>query len=506
MVHSKRTIRVRFCSLIAIVLLSLFNVVLAASATNVQDLLAGAKASLTQGRYTEALQAYDKAVAEEPDNYLIFLRRAAVHLSLGHTSQALQDFSKVIDLRPDYHQALWQRSKLLAQQGSFDAAAVDLSAFLRINPTDNEAQRLLNQIAIAKDAAQASANLMRQKKWEEGIAKWSEVIQVAMNCADFRLKRAECYLKHGDKEMAIADLTRVVLLQPDSPEVHLQIADLRISLGELAEALASAKECLRMDPEHKKCKDVFRKSRKLTRALEEADKAAATSKWRDVVAIVAPDGITFADAEATHSPAVMLKVYSLACKGYSGVKDWKLAKSMCAKWLQMDDQNVDALIQKAEACSQLGEFDEAIVDFEKAHRLGGNDPRITSGYERARTLRRQAASKDYYKVLGVPRSATKAEISKAYRKLAKQYHPDRNEDKEAAEKKMGEINEAYEVLSNEELRQRFDNGDDPNDNSQHQQQGGPFGHGGHPFFTGFPFQFQQQQGGGSPFQFNFRFQ
>ena len=63
---------------------------------------------------------------------------------------------------------------------------------------------------------------------------------------------------------------------------------------------------------------------------------------------------------------------------------------------------------------------------------------------------------DYYKVLGVDKSATADEIKKAYRKLALKYHPDKNEGDKAAEAKFKEINEAYAVLSNTEKRQQYD--------------------------------------------------
>src|SRR6266542_3277417 len=64
--------------------------------------------------------------------------------------------------------------------------------------------------------------------------------------------------------------------------------------------------------------------------------------------------------------------------------------------------------------------------------------------------------KDYYKTLGVGRSASDEEIRKAFRKLARQYHPDVAKDKKAAEEKFKEINEAYEVLSDSEKRKRYD--------------------------------------------------
>ncbi|KAF2340749.1 DnaJ C-terminal domain-containing protein [Flavobacterium tistrianum] len=103
---------------------------------------------------------------------------------------------------------------------------------------------------------------------------------------------------------------------------------------------------------------------------------------------------------------------------------------------------------------------------------------------------------DYYKVLDVTKSATEADIKKAYRKLARKYHPDLNPNDKEAEKKFKEINEANEVLSNPENRKKYDKygkdwkhadefekaGYDPNQQQSRQQGGYQYSEGD---FSGF---------------------
>ena len=64
--------------------------------------------------------------------------------------------------------------------------------------------------------------------------------------------------------------------------------------------------------------------------------------------------------------------------------------------------------------------------------------------------------KDYYEVLGIQKSADENEIKRAYRKLAKKYHPDTNQGDEQAAEKFKEINEAYDILGDEKKRKLYD--------------------------------------------------
>src|SRR5579863_5628480 len=72
---------------------------------------------------------------------------------------------------------------------------------------------------------------------------------------------------------------------------------------------------------------------------------------------------------------------------------------------------------------------------------------------------------DYYKTLGVGKNASDEEIKKAYRKLARQYHPDRNPGDKKAEERFKEISQAHDVLSDPEKRKAYDRGQGPFSNT-----------------------------------------
>jgi molecular chaperone DnaJ len=104
-----------------------------------------------------------------------------------------------------------------------------------------------------------------------------------------------------------------------------------------------------------------------------------------------------------------------------------------------------------------------------------------------------SAKRDYYEILGVGKSATPEEIKKAYRKVAIQYHPDKNPGNKEAEEKFKEAAEAYEVLSNADKRSQYDR-------FGHSRPGnGGFG-GGHMNMDDIFSQFGDIFGGGSPFE------
>jgi len=207
------------------------------------------------------------------------------------------------------------------------------------------------------------------------------------------------------------------------------------------------------------------------------------------------------------SPQRQILVRAL-CKSYTRVSDNSQSteyKAQMERWceelltLEGCKEDVDGLVGRGQALLEKEEWEDAVRALEKAFEIGGRgDREILQRLQKAKKLLKQSKQKDYYKIVGVSRDADPRTIKKAYRKAAKLAHPDKG----GSEAKMALLNEAHEVLSNPELKQRFDNGEDPMD-PMAGQGGSPFAAGEHPFAHFF-------QGGGVPkgfpqggFQFHF---
>ena len=179
----------------------------------------------------------------------------------------------------------------------------------------------------------------------------------------------------------------------------------------------------------------------------------------------------------------------------------KRAQPYCTDALAHNPHCLPALLHTAQAQLDAEDPESAIrtLNTARENSTGAqSSQKLQKMLNEAQTALKRAKTKDYYKVLGLSRDASDKEIRKAYRKLSKEFHPDKVTSPEArpgAEKKMSAINEAYEVLKDPDLKAKFDAGEDPND-----PMAGQGGHGGSPFQGGGdPFAQFFGGGGGSPF-------
>ncbi|TGZ80204.1 DnaJ and TPR domain protein [Ascodesmis nigricans] len=508
------------------------------SSLPVHMLVESADALLAAGDKRAALDHFNVAIEKDPSNYLTIFKRGAAYLSLGRNAQAVADFDSVLDIKPDFEAALVQRAKLKARSGDWDGARADYN-----RAGGSRFATYIEEIDAAENAATEARAATKHKDWEKCIEKAGIAIPVAGGDLELRNLRARCRLQAGNALEAVTDLQQALILNPSDITPHLYIANLLFySLNDFDRAKQQLLKCLHSDPDSKSCSKLLRRfknyNKSLTKVRDFRTKRSFASLKRTLLVPTdedEPDLFTeltndIKDLETpttfdTNLPPFHSKLpheltaelNEIACETYTELKKPKQAAPYCDETLRLNPASLPATLAKAASLVSSELFEEAVrmlSAFRDAHQGVTESSRVFSQkFREAQTLLKRSKEKDYYKVLGVSRDADDRTIKRAYRNLVKQYHPDKYRgelNEEEVQSKMSAINEAWEVLSNPELKERFDNGDDPNSN---EQQGNPFG-GGNPFAQwghqgGGPFMFRQQGGfdgfggGGQHFKFNF---
>ncbi len=482
--------------------------------TPVAQLIKDASVKLATGNTQDALVYFDVAIARDPKNYLTFFRRGAAYLSLGRTTQAEHDFNKVLDLKPGFEGALLQRAKIRARKADWVAARRDYEA---ANKSDEVAQ--LEEAQAAAILAQEAAE---KNDWDTCIQQAGTAIVVAGGAYDIRKTRARCRFEKGEVVEGIADLQHLLQINTGDIEPHLQSSAMAFySLGETDKGLKHIAQCLQSDPDSKACMKLRRREKNLEKDIKklrnnfERRQFATASKLlidrgEEEPGLLKEVKQDFQDYVSQgyiykNSPqGLYTQLLEMTCEAYNEMNNLKKGATYCTEALTLNPNSLHALLNRAQLELEADDFETAIrtLDHAKQHH---NHPRIQELSQKAHTLLKRSKTKDYYKVLGLTRDADEREIKKAWRKATKLYHPDKagaqGMSPEDAQKKMSAVNEAYEVLSDPELKERFDRGDDPN-NPEQQQGGNPFH--GSPF--GGQQQFMFRQGGGFPGGGGFKFQ
>lgn len=508
-------------------------VVRADEARSVSEWLRAANAALTSSDYAGALDAFDRAIALDPGAYLSYFRRATAQQALGRTGAALADLAAARARHPTFAKAYVQEAKLLRKEGEYDRASAVLAELAAHAPApDAEADALRTQVAHAVRLRARLAKLPADARHAaECVAVASELLRDAPNDLAARQRRAACHVAQGALGDAVTDWNRVAALAP-SAALQRRLALLSYYvLGTHDSALQRAglahlKACLHNDPDNRACRQDHKRLRKISKAVGKAHQFAEAGSWTAVISALKGPKVggptvldevqqVLAEAQAPDAgldgeplvprgvrdvaaqSALVAELETLYCRAYSGQQLYKKAMPFCDRVLARDPHSVPALVARGEDHLASGRFDEAVQALSQASAHAPHDRQVHARLVQAQKLLKQSKAKDYYKTLGVARDADERTIKKAYRRLAREHHPDKG----GSQEKMAEINEAFGVLGDAELRARYDQGDDPNDPAGGQASYGEgFAHGDafQQMFQNAAFQqFARQHGGGA---------
>lgn len=268
----------------------------------------------------------------------------------------------------------------------------------------------------------------------------------------------------GDHYECIADAGEVVKHDRNDVEVLTLRGQAYFELGDVEMALRHAQEALQSDPEFTAGKLLHKTVNGIRRLRNQANDLMTKKQWNEAVD-------RFEQILSTYSvPREIAKALLMnVCRCAGELKDRQWVHRACAKSFEIDDRWIESKIVYAEMLAANSEapeeWEETVRAWNGALQIEQDNERAREGLRKAEAALKQSKTKDYYKILKVPRNADVATIKKAYRDQAKIFHPDRHQglsedEMKAMQKKFADIAEAYEVLSDDEKRGKYDRGEE----------------------------------------------
>ncbi|GAV64694.1 DnaJ domain-containing protein/BTAD domain-containing protein/TPR_11 domain-containing protein [Cephalotus follicularis] len=421
----------------------------------------------------------------KPGNAAELFERVSQSIKVKRYSEALDDLNSAIEADPTLSEAYFHRASIQRQLCRYEESEKNYRKFLELKPGNSVAEKELSQLLQAQSALDTAFTLFDSGDYSKPLEYVNKVVLVfSPACLKAKLLKVKLLLAAKDYSGAISETGNVLKTDEDNLEALLLRGRAYYYLADHDVAIRHYQKGLRLDPEHSELKKAYFGLKNLLKKTKSAEDNVNKGKLR-----LAVDDFKGALALDPNHLAHNVHLHLGLCKVLVKLGRGKDALSSCSEVLDIDEELIEALVQRGEAKLLTEDWEGAVEDLKSAAQKSPQDTNIREALMRAEKALKMSKRKDWYKILGVSRTASISEIKRAYKKLALQWHPDKNvNNREEAEAKFREIAAAYEVLGDEEKRTRFDRGEDIEDMGMGGGGGGGFSHFG---------------GGGQQFTFHF---
>ncbi|KAF8395204.1 hypothetical protein HHK36_019147 [Tetracentron sinense] len=434
------------------------------------------------------LQPLVSAQDGKPGNSADLFVRVSESIRVKHYSEALDDLNAAIEADPTLSEAYWHRASVLRQLCRYEESEKNYKKFLELKPETSAAEKELSQLLQAQSALNTALTLFDSDDFAKSLDYIDKVVLVfSPACSKAKLLKVKLLLAAKDYSGAISETGYILKEYENNLEALLLRGRAYYYLADHDVALRHFQKGLRLDPEHSELKKAYFGLKNLLKKTKSAEDNVERGKLR-----LAVEDFKGALAVDPNHIAYNVNLYLGLCKALVKLGRGKDALNSCTEALNIDGELIEALVQRGEAKLLTEDWEGAVEDLKSAAQMSPQDSNIRETLMRAEKSLKLSKRKDWYKILEISKTASISDIKRAYKKLALQWHPDKNVDnREEAEDKFREIAAAYEVLGDDEKRVRYDRGEDIEDNMG--MGGGgfdPFGGGGQQytfhFEGGFP--------------------
>ncbi|XP_050675516.1 dnaJ homolog subfamily C member 7 [Leptidea sinapis] len=408
--------------------------------------------------YTGALAMYEEAIKLCPENASYYGNRSACYMMLGMYKKALEDAQKSIALDPTFTKGYIRIAKCCIALGDLTGGeqAVKKAAELGGADCASNEKRALESLRKLHDDAQKA---LESGDYRRVVFCIDRCLEYSPSCSKAKLMKAECLAllgRSGEAQEIANDALRSDSFDTDA----IYVRGLCLYFEDKDDqAFKHFQQVLRLAPDHKKAFEAYKRAKLLKQKKEEGNEAFKMGRWQQALNLY-----NEALKIDKTNRKVNAKLYFNKATVCAKLNQTQEAANACTAALELDENYVKAILRRAKCYTELGEFEEAVKDYERLYKIDKskiNKQLLTE----AKIALKKSKRKDYYKILGVEKSASEDEIKKAYRKRALVHHPDRHasasdSDRREQEKRFKEVGEAYGVLSDPKKRARYDHGQD----------------------------------------------
>ncbi|KAJ7972417.1 DnaJ protein like [Quillaja saponaria] len=433
------------------------------------------------------LQPLVSASDGKPGNSADLFERVSQSIKVKHYTEALDDLHTAIEADPTLSEAYLRCASILRQLCRYEESERSYKKFLELKPRNSVAEKELSQLLQAQSALETAQSLFDTNNFTKSLEYVDKIVLVfSPACSKAKLLKVKLLIAVKDYSGAISESGFILKEDENDLDALLLRGHAYYYLADHDVAMRHYQKGLRLDPEHSELKKTYFGLKNLLKKTKSAEDNVNKAKLR-----VAVEEFKAALAMDPNHLAHNVHLHFGLCKVLVKLGRGKDAFISCSDALNIDPELIEALVQRGEAKLLTEDWEGAVQDLKSAAEKSPQDANIREALMRAEKALKMSKRKDWYKILGVSKTASIAEIKRAYKKLALQWHPDKNVgNREEAESKFREIAAAYEVLSDEEKRTRYDRGEDIEDMGMGGGGFNPFGGGGQQytfhFEGGFP--------------------
>eukprot|EP00471_Norrisiella_sphaerica_P004145 CAMPEP_0184491986 /NCGR_PEP_ID=MMETSP0113_2-20130426/21945_1 /TAXON_ID=91329 /ORGANISM="Norrisiella sphaerica, Strain BC52" /LENGTH=487 /DNA_ID=CAMNT_0026876577 /DNA_START=330 /DNA_END=1793 /DNA_ORIENTATION=- len=411
------------------------------------------------GYYRQAIDLYTEAIELNDSEKTFYTNRATARMKLGKYEEAAEDCVKAVEIDTRFSKAYQKGSSSYCHLGKFDEAETFLKKGNKANPYDLNIRGEMQKVKDIRKRQEEAKNAVESGNFDKAMLIFPGIDKVVTHDLETGMLKIRALLGVKRYELALKEASSwYAVCKTDVNLIYLRGLALYLA-GNSAMAIRHFQMVLKSAPDFKEAQDMYRKIKKMDRAkaagtdeFKNGNYAEAIARWSEALE-VDTDNRTFNTAVLSNRASAHMKL-----------KQYDKAVKDLDKVLEVQTDNKKALLRRATCHTSLGNHDGAVRDLDMVSKMDPRNREIRQRLHKARVAQKRASRKDYYKILGVSQDVSDRELKKAYRKAALRWHPDKNagseEEKKTAEEKFKDVNEAYEVLSDENKRARYDNGED----------------------------------------------